>query len=531
MKRIILIVLLCSFKISQAQNVIVAQGTDAEYCPNVDYEFTCSTLTNISSVSVSPVRISSNDGIPQNAMILDNGFISNAGQYKVFRFRGRFSDDGLNQAFRFNFSNGTTQYPESDVVFKRIKSFGSSGVKSKPILSLSTIQVPRCEIQSIPISFAPVKFLNPNDDNVEFGSVSSFEYLLPTGWQINGTTSTGGWISGNTSATITSDLSNGDNGVIRIRAVNPCNGFLKPGTEAVISIARPAPTFSITGSSNNLCNGSISFSLNGLPSGASISWSSSNSSIASVPANSNQPQVILSRIPGGQSGLIDLTALITHCAFSYTVSRQVQVGGPGEGQFSIFTNSSQSPYCPNVPIMFGANFINTQYRCGSVPGGLTNVEWEVTPFSATVMENTGMAICPSDNNAGISVIFQNQYYPYTAQVRARGQNNCGYGNWTAWLPVSIQSGTNCGGGFSSFSVSPNPSLGRITISKKDQVNGQEGAIYQVLIFDRIGNLVRKIRFAKGVSRTDINISDLKSDIYFMKIFYGKGWTYEKLIKQ
>lgn len=56
-----------------------------------------------------------------------------------------------------------------------------------------------------------------------YGSITTYEYLLPAGWQLNGFTSTGSnWIAGDNNETVTTNLLGGNAAQILVRPTNSC---------------------------------------------------------------------------------------------------------------------------------------------------------------------------------------------------------------------------------------------------------------------------------------------------------------------
>jgi hypothetical protein len=96
-------------------------------------------------------------------------------------------------------------------------------------------------------------------------------------------------------------------------------------------------------------------------------------------------------------------------------------------------------------------------------------------------------------------------------------NACGTGDtYTKWTTVDC--GTGGGGG--QYRVSPNPATGITTIN--GQTSGK--VIKEIKITDKMGNVIKQIRFSGINKREIIDVSSLPSDIYYVQVFDGKTWT-------
>lgn len=272
MKKIILI---CSFiYLSQyclSQSFQITPDISTEQCPGTTITFTVS----IQAKSIQNVQAKA---LNVNPIVVNNVYdISSSSGIYTFKFDGSFVDVNDNQTFTVNYTdiNGVNSF--HDFTFTKIKSLNIpsplySQVKPNP----ASITAPRCQSQNFNIYFNNVQFSNSALSNpIAYGTITDYEYLLPKGWMLNGQTATGtNWLPGKNNVSVTSDLSNGDNTYIQIRAVNPCGANLIKGHNSdigLIKVSRPAPTLSITGNSFNLCNATTgAYTINGMPPGATV---------------------------------------------------------------------------------------------------------------------------------------------------------------------------------------------------------------------------------------------------------------------
>ncbi len=100
-------------------------------------------------------------------------------------------------------------------------------------------------------------------------------------------------------------------------------------------------SYSISGN-ESICSGSSSYTLNGVPVGTVVSWSSSNTSIATVTPTGNPVTVTKTG-----NGSITITASLNSCN---TISKTINVGLPDNSAFNIY----QDPTCNGNIINFGA---------------------------------------------------------------------------------------------------------------------------------------------------------------------------------
>lgn len=241
-------------------------------------------------------------------------------------------------------------------IFKKIKSLFYSTTCSQ-LPNLAPVVVPRCQVVNVPISFSNVQWGTAFESpTLCFGSITNYEYQLPLNWSLNGQTSTdSNWIPRTNSVTVTSDPSNGVNGVILVRPRNVCGNGLQNGqAPGQIPINRPAPTFSITGN-QAVCSGASTYTVNGVPAGATVSWSLSNTTYASIPIPSTGTTVDVTRI-GSFNTTVTLCATVTDCIQSYpAVCKTIALGQP-----SVLAGSTPLAYWYGNPSTDYNNVCNGQ---------------------------------------------------------------------------------------------------------------------------------------------------------------------------
>ncbi len=230
----------CVMTTAFAQSVSPA-ATD-EYCPMVDHEFLVTIIGTNPSLSVT-------SGGP--TIIAFPYQINTSSGTTTFKFKARFQDVNIKQEFTVSYKNSSNNDATYVIAFKKIRSLFYPNIDQTCAVitpNLPVIQAPNCQISTFNFSFTNIKysteFENPKSC---FGNITTYEYLLPAGWQLNSTTSNGStWIAGDNSETITSDATTG--GAVQIRAINGnCSGpLLQKSQIKTVPINRGNPAFTIS---------------------------------------------------------------------------------------------------------------------------------------------------------------------------------------------------------------------------------------------------------------------------------------------
>lgn len=497
MKQIFMI-LFCSILLNIAKSQTISPLQTDEYCPNTEYTFTA-TITKAYSnmIGVGGCIVTQ---LPTSPVGL------------TFTFKGKFADANQKQTFQINHLDGTTTLFD----FKKIKSL-FYGTSCTPIQANQTVlNAPRCQIVNFPISFSNVQWSTAFESPALcFGSITTYEYLLPTGWSIGANVSNGtAWIAGGNSVTVTSDLANGVNGNVYIRPVNNCGAGLANGQSQVVQIpiTRPAPTLFITGGTDNLCSSPANYTITGMPSGSTVSWAILGSTAsANITGGQNTPTVTVT--PTTTAGNITLVATVTHCSFTYTTPKNIRVGIYSASDYNI--TQYPSTVCLNQTVQFGFPWYYFPPASGTTytwmwGGGLVYVSGQ----------GTSVVTFRAPSSTPISGI------PW---VIGRANNACGSGPMSQTKYLVYQ--TNC---WSQFRVSPNPTSDIIKIDPNPEVEHADKStieVQQVELIDKMGTIKYKRNIGKGLNTATISVSHLPNDIYTLRIFDGKTWHSHKVIIQ
>ncbi|WP_218330899.1 T9SS type A sorting domain-containing protein [Hydrotalea lipotrueae] len=397
-----------------------------------------------------------------NPIVVNNVYdISSSSGIYTFKFDGSFVDVNDNQTFTVNYTdiNGVNSF--HDFTFTKIKSLNIpsplySQVKPNP----ASITAPRCQSQNFNIYFNNVQFSNSAlSTPIAYGTITDYEYLLPKGWMLNGQTATGtNWLPGKNNVSVTSDLSNGDNTYIQIRAVNPCGANLIKGHNSdigLIKVSRPAPTLSITGNSFNLCNATTgAYTINGIPPGATVLWQIDNTTLAQINGPNNTNTINVTANSNGFNGDVVLTATVQQCTFTYPVTATITIG---TGTPPTITN------------------LNYDNRCGSFaeaycnnPPNSTGFIWSFN-FGQIIQNNPGyygnyFKIQPIPNQSTPG----NTYYDY---LSVQATNNCGVSAASATSSFTVGPiAANCGSGGGKGYLSTAPVIGQPLAETKAYTN-------------------------------------------------------------
>ncbi|MDZ4807326.1 MAG: T9SS type A sorting domain-containing protein [Bacteroidota bacterium] len=475
-------------------NVVKSQPTispsqNDEYCPDIEYTFTATVSKPFSSmIGVGGCFLTQQPTPPVGT---------------TFTFKGKFDDANQKQTFRIFHPDAS----QTDFDFKKIKSL----VYSTPCAQVSnqaTITVPRCQIVNIPISFTNVQWGTAFESpQLCFGSITNYEYQLPVGWSIGTSVSTGSnWIAGSNSVTVTSDLSNGLNGVILVRPRNTCGTSLQNGQiTGQIPISRPAPT-TITGGAAVLCSGTSTYTLNLIPAGASVSWSLSNTTVASIPNPSTGNSVVVTRIGSGSGNTI-LTSTVSDCSGTYPpINFTIAVGTPGTASLQV--NESAFDFCNTGYMQFDASLEN--------PSPSTSLQWSVSGSGARIkFSATGYTPVLDIKTSG------------TFEIFGVLTNSCGTSNYSSGILNSADFWSSYCGSYR-FSVSPNPVKGNMNVIFDKPTKTNENITMRLYSVNS-SSTVKQWTLKGGQNQFNLNIADLKAGQYILEVVIGKSKTSRQLI--
>jgi hypothetical protein len=256
----------------------------------------------------------------------------------------------------------------------------------------------------------------------------------------------------------------------------------------------PAAT-QITGS-ENLCT-TAAYTINGLPSGATVSWSASPAGLATSSISGNTITLTKS---GTTNEVLTLTGTYTCNGIPNSIQKTIYVGPVKPTVTSQWVSSSETYLFTATPIP-GATY-------KWYDSGVLDYEGPSNTY------NVGLG-CGLEAYISCTVTTVCGTSPSTNEIKVRGRCN------------------------RSFVISPNPTSSILTVSldkssatrvaeKKISVNG---IIKQITIADVNGVIKKRFANKDGVLQSTMSISDLKAGFYLVNVFDGYQWESHKLIIQ
>lgn len=257
----------------------------------------------------------------------------------------------------------------------------------------------------------------------------------------------------------------------------------------------------------SFCTTSHSYSIPNLPAGASVTWSVSPSGIVTI----NSPNATTTTLTRVTSGAFTLTATITNvCGGTpIIITRQsIQAGDAGISSINLSWLTS----------CFGNSQLVQLDAVPSTAG--TNWHWSV---------NTGSQFAFTSGTTSSSV----QGYvtgSYAILLLNYTGTSC-----NTQLTGSVTAYTTCNHG---LVVSPNPTNNIINVSLNSsstdntlQTRDNALSITRIEITNQLGTLIKEYKYATSANRRTLDISALKSGVYFIKAFDGSQWQSASFIKQ
>lgn len=295
-----------------------------------------------------------------------------------------------------------------------------------------------------------------------------------------------------------------------VRPRNSCGSGLQNGqTPGQILINRPALPLSIPETQTDICSGSKTYTLTGLPSGATTTWSITNNYGVAGTSNPTNTSVQVNKL-FSNNGHETLTATVTHCGFTYPVTKELNFGAP-ETSFDIFTYYPLYAECYEAQVFY--IFRPTLVYNYDVYPPAYQWSWRV---NGTTTEN----IVTSTSEDGV-FIFNN---PGTYDIIVRPANDCGVGTTTSVKTITVVD--LCYGSRFSITASPNPTGGdlNVTLDKEapevKKLNKSEKVYYQLYDLNR-ANLVKQWTFDNSSNNRQLNVRGVKPGQYMLVVRKGK----------
>lgn len=252
---------------------------------------------------------------------------------------------------------------------------------------------------------------------------------------------------------------------------------------------------------NLFCNTSGNYYVPGLQRGASIAWSASPAGIVNI----NSPNSLQTTLTRVNAGFVTLTATLNNaCGTNPTVisKTNIAVGSPKPGPIDWTWNA------PPGRVLLSVD---------AVPSA-TSYKWYVDGVLKATTTNPWYQL-PINGNVSCG----NYYY-----FGVRAVNSCGNSEESYTLAEMPPCGF-------AYTVSPNPSSDNISIESNDdtglKANGKKFEIQEIEIIDKMGISKQRQKFTKGMTRVNISVSSLPTDVYTLRIFDGQNWHSSKIVAQ
>jgi hypothetical protein len=268
-----------------------------------------------------------------------------------------------------------------------------------------------------------------------------------------------------------------------------------------------------TAGSDPVCT-TATYQVNNLPGGSTIAWQSSNPAIAAVSATGN-PATITRQ--GTQSGTVTITATITRsCGSPVVFSKTLTVGSPSFP----YSVTGASPANPSG---------GYTYSLVTTPSDkpVSNIVWTVpSGWSITLGQGTrNLKVRTGTASGNVQVSFDDA---------------CGT-NWGTYKFVTIGAGgpdpDAVDPGTMSLTVSPNPVSTTLKVSLNNTSNsitaksitGNMQSIRVIIITDPMGSVRKRLHYDSGMQSATIDVAELHTGIYFIRVFDGAGWRYKQVL--
>jgi hypothetical protein len=273
------------------------------------------------------------------------------------------------------------------------------------------------------------------------------------------------------------------------------------------------PSRLIISGSSFICTQAV-YSINYLTNTASVTWTSSNPSIASVVGSGNTATV--TKV---SNGTITLTATINIGGSNVVLTKDIYFGSPSTPTGITGFNTNGMKFASNSDYVFWVQPPAIQ--------GVNNYLWTIKPGAGTIYDGQGTStimVETADITNSIS------FY-----ISVKVANNCG------WSGVLTRNGT-IDGGIGPLSIYPNPATESVTLSLGTSTesttsflslnNGAESITesslvdYDVQIWNERAGLVKTLKFHQPTLQ--IPLTGFTKGMYFIHII-SDGKTIQKQI--
>ncbi|WMI66848.1 T9SS type A sorting domain-containing protein [Aestuariibaculum sp. YM273] len=333
----------------------------------------------------------------------------------------------------------------------------------------------------------------------------SYNWNVGTGWKQNGTPVNGTFTT--TTNSITLEPVSGSVLPSNVTMTATLNGVVYPPKTTTISRSAMSQTITAISGPSTICSGNTNYNFgteNVLP-GQTVTWSLSNSSVASL-SNTSNTGVTLNLIGSGE---VTLTATISNdCGQSYSKTKKIFGGSPPF--FNVARGTAQSETC------------DTKYHY--VPFTIANKSPLLT-YSINVYGNNSGSFAYFTND-GFVLEFTDTYNDW-ATFTVTASNSCGsrtvlhevYIDDCSSLPYGSSSSNKSMDKNTILSIYPNPSSSTINLNLNETlINLERDEQIKASIYNTQGIEKQKINIKNNY--TPVNISKLPKGLYILIVDLG-----------
>lgn len=502
------------------ESVLVNNLTTVTNCNTIDFGTVTTNSLNFSFKLTKPLNQVVGNG-PIKIMFKYSSASTGNQRNSITILSGSWNDDTFNNistyqsSIQTNISASEIQVSGSSVYLQYTS---SSGINYD-----STCEYPLTK--TLPPSFT----LSPTSVSLSCGDTSSRTFTvtpanIPSGATVTYQWSYTGWsLISSTATSITLQPISGTNLPSNVSVTPSINSVAQTSKTSAVSRAPFSTSATIVGS-NVVCSTTGTYTINNLPSNASIqSVSSSNSNIATATLDSNG-EITLAKVSNGS---VTLSVILQNTCSQTTIkTKNIHLGKPG-------TPAS----------LIGPSTVNTgalvSYQAG-VSNGATSYTWYL-PYPYTTVSSFNyfgqnwQLLAPGNSSSAQAFT---GYAKNAGYVQAMGTNDCGKGG--AKL-LYVQHGSGGGGGIPRIGQTddveevilyPNPAKNKVTVSLT-QLTEYEGepptVIYGIKIMDLKLVERRYYQFKKFKNQEEINVAFLPTGLYSLIVYTDTATFTKKLL--
>lgn len=255
-----------------------------------------------------------------------------------------------------------------------------------------------------------------------------------------------------------------------------------------------------------------SYSISDLPSGASVSWSTTNPVGLSINSSGDVTRNY------SYNGPIGIHATVTGSCGSTTVTKLAWVGDPDEGWISTEASYVGSG-AGKVISPWGYTGLGAAYQITGYPSGIGSI----SEYHWTINDHSNWNIIPLNGDASsVELEYWNSPTPFNQKIYIRAKNACG--GWSPYLETTWTFSSF----FAKYSVSPNPASDYVTLLFEDLVNSNGLPELVELMSENSTTPIKSLSTTSSSfesvknnnNKLSIPVSDLPRGTYYLHVSYG-----------